>query len=72
MSWNQAGPGGPGWAPPYGYGPPAGFGGWGRPPGSRGPPPGFGGMQRPFWGPYGGPVSTKNDNIFQILKFELN
>jgi len=57
MSWNQAGPGGPGgWAPPYGYGPPGGFGGWGpRPGGPRGPPPGFGGgMQRPYWGPYGG------------------
>ena len=66
MSWNQAGPGGPGgWAPPYGYGPPGGFGGWGpRPGGPRGPPPGFGGgMQRPYWGPYGGQVSTLESRI---------
>lgn len=72
MSWNQAGPRGPGWASPYGYGPGPGFGGWGRPPGPRGPPPGFGGPPRPpYWGPYGGGPQVKIQNshsFFTSLK----
>lgn len=58
MSWNQPGPG-PGWAPPYGYGPQGGgYGNWGGPQGSRGLPPGFGGPQPQYWGQYGGGVSV--------------